>query len=201
MIAIIRGVEEEQILSTVKALLDGGISLVEVTFDHNQPNFLEATTNKIKKISETFGDRVLVGAGTVLTQEEVVSAVNAGAHYMISPNVSEAVIRKTVELGKVSIPGALTPTEAVFAYDAGADFVKLFPAGELGIKYIRALLGPMKHIPFMAVGGVTPANIKDFLDLGIAGVGIGGSLVNKETCKDTEKLTEIANQFVQNSHK
>jgi 2-dehydro-3-deoxyphosphogluconate aldolase / (4S)-4-hydroxy-2-oxoglutarate aldolase len=201
MVAIIRGVKEEKILSTVKALLDGGITLVEVTFDHNQANFLEATTSKIKKINEAFGDQVLVGAGTVLTEEEVVAAVNAGAHYMISPNVSEAVIRKTVELGKVSIPGALTPTEAVFAHDVGADFVKLFPAGELGINYIKALLGPLKHIPFMAVGGITPANIKDFLELGIGGVGIGGSLVSKETVQSPEKLTEIAKQFVINAHK
>ncbi|MGN7298099.1 bifunctional 4-hydroxy-2-oxoglutarate aldolase/2-dehydro-3-deoxy-phosphogluconate aldolase [Ferdinandcohnia sp. SAFN-114] len=199
IIAIIRGVSEEQIVQTVGALEDGGISLVEVTFDHDKPDFIESTTKKIWKIRERFGDRVLVGAGTVLTEEEVVAAANAGAEYMISPNVNESVIRKTVEFGKVSIPGALTPTEAEFAYRVGADFVKLFPAGDLGINYIKSLLAPLKHIPFLAVGGVNPTNIKEYLNLGISGVGIGGSLVNKETASYPMKLTTIAQEFVKNS--
>ncbi|MCC3358984.1 bifunctional 4-hydroxy-2-oxoglutarate aldolase/2-dehydro-3-deoxy-phosphogluconate aldolase [Bacillus sp. REN16] len=199
IIAIIRGVSEDQIVHVVGALKDGGISLVEITFDHDQPDFIEATTRKIRKVREDFGDQVYVGAGTVLTDEEVVAAANAGADYIISPNVNEAVIRKTVELEKVSIPGALTPTEAEFAHRVGADFVKLFPAGDLGINYIKSLLAPLKHIPILAVGGVTPATIKDYLDLGINGVGIGGGLVNKETAKNPEKLVEVAKEFVKNA--
>ncbi|TWT01768.1 bifunctional 4-hydroxy-2-oxoglutarate aldolase/2-dehydro-3-deoxy-phosphogluconate aldolase [Planomicrobium sp. CPCC 101079] len=200
IVAIIRGVEEIDILATVQALVDGGIEIVEVTFDHKQPNFTVETVNKIKKIKDFFGERILVGAGTVLTESEVEQAVNAGAELIISPNVSPQVIKKTISLNKVSMPGALTPTEALVANEAGADFVKLFPAGELGINYLKALMGPLQHLNFIAVGGVTPDNVKEFINIGILGIGVGGSLVNKEAIskKEFSKLTEIAKQFTAN---
>lgn len=200
LIAIMRGIEEKDLIGTVQAMIDGGIRLLEITFDHIQDNCIEDTTNKIKKIVEYFGDQVYVGAGTVLTEREVEAAVEAGAQFIISPNVDEIVIKKTIALNAVSIPGALTPTEAVLAYSLGADFVKLFPAGELSKSYITALMKPLEHIPFLAVGGITPENVKEFLDLGVRGVGVSGSLVNKEAIKNKnyEHIKSVAEQFTLN---
>lgn len=200
IIAIMRGIEENDLIGTVQAMINGGIQLVEVTFDHNQDNCIEKTINKIRKIIDSFGDQVSVGAGTVLTEKEVVSAVEAGAQFIISPNVDELVIKKATALNVVSIPGALTPTEAVLAYNLGADFVKLFPAGELGKSYIKALLAPLEHIPFLSVGGITPENVKEYLELGVCGVGVGSSLVNKKAInnKNYQLITSIAEQFTLN---
>ena len=131
-----------------------------------------------------------VGAGTVMTVEQVRQAAEAGAEYMISPNVDEAVIGETKRLGKVSIPGAMTPTEAAFAHKCGADIVKLFPAGLLGAAYIKAVKAPLKHIPVTAVGNVTVENCAEFIRAGAVGVGVGGSLVSA-TLVDEGKFDEI----------
>jgi len=199
IVAIIRGVAEEQILATVRALMDGGIRLLEITFDHAQPNAEEQTARKIALVHQHFGDQVRVGAGTVLTPQQVEMAAAAGAEYMISPHVDVSVIHKTKELGKVSIPGAMTPTEVVTAYQAGADIVKLFPAGELGIPYIKALMSPLKHIPMMVVGGVTPENVASFMKTGVCGVGVGGNLVVKEAIEHGrfEEIANMAQQYIQ----
>ncbi|MDF2531160.1 MAG: aldolase [Clostridia bacterium] len=197
VIAIIRGVEEKYTSDVVAALAAGGISLLEFTFDHCKPDYINDTINKIKRCKEQFGDMVVVGAGTVLTTEEVEKAVEAGAEFIISPNVNIDIIKRTKELGKISIPGALTPTEVVTAYEAGADYVKLFPAGDLGLSYIKALIGPLEHIPFMVVGGITPDNYKDYLKLGIVGIGVGGQLIDKKAIQQGQfdTLTEIAKKF------
>ena len=132
----------------------GGIHCIEVTFDQTSNETIAQTKQSIAAIKEQLGDRVYVGAGTVMTVEQVHMAVEAGAEYIISPNVNEAVIRETKKLDKVSIPGAMTPTEAAAAYEYGADIVKMFPAGILGPAYIKAVKAPLKHIPMTAVGGV-----------------------------------------------
>lgn len=194
IVAIIREVEEEQLIEVVKALIKGGVTLLEITFDHAESQYVESTSNKIRRVVDYFGDQVCVGAGTVLTQAEVEAAVGAGAEFIISPNVNEQVIAATLKCSKVSIPGALTPTEAVNAHTAGADFVKLFPAGELGHGYIKAFFGPLKHIPFIGVGGVVPDNVKEFMEMGLQGVGVGSSLVNSKEL-DTEKITLNAKKF------
>ncbi|HZG58299.1 bifunctional 4-hydroxy-2-oxoglutarate aldolase/2-dehydro-3-deoxy-phosphogluconate aldolase [Paenibacillus sp.] len=201
VIAIVRGVEASRILPTVKALYDGGIRLVEVTIDQDQADAVQRTAAKIQAIASHFGSDICVGAGTVLTAEQVAAMAEAGAQYMISPHVDANVIRKTKELGKLSIPGALTPTEAVTAHTAGADFVKLFPAGELGIPFIKALMAPLRHIPMLAVGGVTPDNVKNFLDSGMSGVGVGGNLVLKHAIETEafEEITAAAKRFLQNT--
>jgi 2-dehydro-3-deoxyphosphogluconate aldolase / (4S)-4-hydroxy-2-oxoglutarate aldolase len=200
LIAIMRGIEEKDLIETVQAMIDGGIRLLEVTFDHKYDNCIENTTSKIKKIIDCFGDQLCVGTGTVLTKKEVEAAVEAGAQFIISPNVDELVIKKTNELNVVSIPGAFTPTEAVLAYAHGADFVKLFPAGEIGKSYISALIKPLEHIPFLAVGGITPENVKEYLDLGVRGVGVSGSLVNKEAIKNRnyKLIKSVAEKFTLN---
>lgn len=190
IIAIVRGIPSEKIVGLAKALEKGGVTCVEVTFDQSREEKAGDTLTAIRAIRETLGDRVCVGAGTVMTAEQVRQAVEAGAEYIISPNVDADVIRETKRLDKVSIPGAMTPTEAVFAHKCGADIVKLFPAGILGAAYIKAVKAPLKHIPVTAVGNITVENCAEFIKAGAVGVGVGGSLVSAKLV-DEGKFDEI----------
>ena len=197
LVAILRGVPMDRIEGVVGALVRGGVRILEFTFDHDDPDCVKTNAEKIRRTVEKFGDQVLVGCGTTLTVEEVEAAHAAGACLVISPNVDEAVIRRTKELDMVSMPGALTPTEIVAAYDMGADIVKLFPAGELGLGYIKAVRGPLKHIPMSAVGGVKPENVGEYLDAGVCGFGVGGPLVLAKAVKsgDDAAIEERAKAF------
>lgn len=198
VIAIARGITTEQCVHVAKALYDGGIRFMEVTFDASGKVPDEETAGAITAIKEAMGEKMHVGAGTVLTAEQAEIAYRAGAEYIISPDVNEMVIRKTCELGMISIPGAMTPTEAMTAYHYGADFVKIFPAGNLGSCYIKAIRAPLNQIALMAVGGVSADNIKEFLAVGCAGAGIGGNLVSKKLIENGNyaALTETARQTV-----
>lgn len=198
IIAIIRGVTEEKIIQTVEALYNGGICLVEITFNQKDNISFEETPNLIKKVISHFGDKICVGAGTVMTEEQCIKAVKAGAKYIISPNTDELVIKKSNELGVVSIPGALTPTEASFAYKSGADFVKLFPACDLGKNYVKSVLAPLNHIPFLAVGSVCADELSEYLDIGVVGFGIGSKLIKKDAILDNDfnKITKNAQEYV-----
>lgn len=149
VIAIMRGVGKDLSLKVADALFDGGIKMVEVTFNQKDPSSFKDTAASIKAISEKYAGKMLVGAGTVLTKEQVDMASEAGAMYIISPNVNVEVIKYTRELGKVSMPGAFTPSEVMTAYEAGADFVKLFPAGNLGPSYIKAIRAPISHVSIL----------------------------------------------------
>ena len=142
---------------------------------------------------------MLVGAGTVTSPELVELAADAGASYIISPDTDPAVIKRTLELGLVSIPGAYTPTEAKIAYNSGADFVKLFPCVGDALSYVKAISAPLNHIRFLAVGGVNENNAGEFLRAGAVGVGVGGNLVNKEWIKagDFAKIREVASKYVE----
>ena len=152
-------------------------------FDHDAPGFVEDACVKIAALRDAFGDSLLVGCGTAMTCEEVDAAVGAGAGMVVSPHADPAVIAHTRALGAVSLPGALTPTEIAAAHRAGADFVKLFPAGEMGLGYVRAVRAPLAHIPLFAVGGVQPQDVAAFLDAGVAGFGVGGPLVPPRPCR------------------
>lgn len=199
IIAIIRGLSVEQAIKTAKALYDGGIELIEVTFNQKFPNRFSETADAIAEIRKNCKG-VSVGAGTVLTTEQVDIARKAGAEFIISPDADEKVIRYTVQKGLVSIPGAYTATEIKKAHNAGADFVKIFPCLDGATKYIKAIRAPLSHIKLLAVGGVNVDNAKDFIDAGAVGIGVGSSLVNKEFIKngEYEKLTALATQFVTN---
>lgn len=177
LVAILRGVPMERLCGVVGALVRGGVRILEFTFDHTRGDCIAENAAKIRRTVETFGGSVLVGCGTAMSVAEVEAARDAGACLVVSPNVDWAVIRRTRQLGMVSMPGALTPTEIAAAYEMGADVVKLFPAGELGLGYIRAVRGPLAHIPMSAVGGVKPENVSDFLNAGVCGLGVGGQLV------------------------
>ncbi len=199
LIAIVRGMEPEYMVSLGQALYDGGINMIEVTFNQAATDNYAATVKGIERLSEQFEGKVLVGAGTVLSKEQVDLAKNAGAQYIITPSTDPEVISYSKEQGLVAMPGALTPSEAVIAWKAGADFVKIFPAGNLGAAYIKAISAPLSHIPFLAVGGVNEKNIPEFLKAGAVGFGVGGNLVNKEWVMkgETDKITQLAQQFVQ----
>lgn len=197
IIAIIRGVSSDKIINTVQALKDGGISCVEVTFNAKDDEASKDTLKSISMIKEYFADSVAVGAGTVLTANDVKMAANAGAEFMISPNTKMEVIWQTKRLELVSIPGAVTPSEIINAHDLGADIVKLFPAAALGLDYIKALTGPINHIPFTAVGGINAENANDFIKAGCVGVSVGGNLVNKKLIEagDFQSITKLAKGY------
>lgn len=199
IIAIVRGLRPDMLLRLAEALGKGGIGLIEVTFAQNAPDTWKDTANGIKSICETFGGDVLAGAGTVMSEEQLLSAAGAGAKYIISPNADSAIIKKTKQLGLVSIPGAFTATETAKAYGDGADFVKIFPADGVGPGYIKALKAPLSHIPLMAVGGVNENTVADFLRAGCEGVGVGGCLVRKDLIADGkfDEITALAKLYVE----
>ena len=184
LIAILRGVPMEKLDGVVEALAAGGVRILEFTFDHDGEDCLRENAEKIRHTVEKYGSSMLVGCGTALTVPEVEAACDAGACLVISPNVDYGVIRRTRQLGMVSMPGALTPTEIVAAHNAGADIVKLFPAGELGVGYIKAVRAPLAHIPMTAVGGVKPENVGEFLNAGVCGFGVGGQLVPTKAVRE-----------------
>ncbi len=201
IIAIIRGFEPETCLRLAQAYAEGGINMVEVTFNQKAPETWKDTATAIRSIKEHFRGDVKVGAGTVLTEEQLKICEDAGGEYMITPNVNPALIRKCVADGLMAMPGAMTPSEAVEAFNAGASYVKIFPAGVLGPGYIKAIKAPLSHIPLLAVGGIGPDNIADFIKAGCVGAGVGGNLTNKEWIKagEWDKIAATAAALVKNS--
>ena len=196
--AILRGISEERLKNVVQALFDGGIRLLEVTFNQKSPSKLEDTARAIQWAKQCFGTELHVGAGTVMSPQEVLAAKQAGAEFILAPNVDEAVIRLAVAQGMCAIPGAMTPTEIAQAYAAGAEIIKLFPAGNLGLGYCKAVMAPLNHIPMIAVGGIDQHNLPSFLKAGFIGAGIGSSLTNRELIEkeDYAGLKALAEEFV-----
>lgn len=194
IIAIVRGVDPVRCMKVADALYEGGIRLMEVTYNQNAPDSFQATADAIQAISTAYEGRMYVGAGTVTTPELVELTAKAQGRFIISPDVNEEVIARTLELGMVSLPGAMTPSEVMTAHRAGADFVKIFPVGSLGVAYVKALRAPISHVKLMAVGGVNENNVADFLKAGMVGAGIGGNLVNQAwiDAGDFGKITETA---------
>ncbi len=197
IIAIVRGLAPEYMTRLAEALWQGGIDLMEVTFSQARPDTWRDTAAAIEAIGRHMAGSMLVGAGTVLTGEQLQLAVDAGARYIITPNTNPELIRRVKDAGLCAFPGALTPTEIETAYRAGADAVKVFPAGTLGPGYIKAVKAPLSHIPLMAVGGVNERNTADFLAAGCCGVGVGGNLVNAKWIQagEWEKITELARAY------
>ena len=198
IIAILRGVPQEKLGFIADALYEGGVRAIECTFDHRREDCIAANAHMIEYLARHAEDRMVVGSGTALTVEEARVTVEAGGCFVISPNVNGNVIHEAVRLGAVSIPGAMTPTEIVAAWEAGAHFVKLFPAGNLGAGYIKAIRAPLSHIPMLAVGGVTPENMPDYLRAGICGFGIGSPLLPKADIEagNYAAITERARRFM-----
>ena len=183
IIAILRGVPSEKIVDVAKALYDGGIRLLEITFNQKSETKLIDTPNAIRAVRETLGDKMVIGAGTVMSVEEVRAAKEAGASFALAPNVDET---------------AMTPSEIADAYRCGASVVKLFPAGNLGLSYCKAVMAPINNVPMIAVGGVDDKNLPDFLKAGFIGLGIGSSLTNKKMIEEGryDELKALAEVYV-----
>lgn len=198
LIVIVRGVAKEKLIPLAEAMYNGGIRMLEVTYSANGRVTDEDTAESIRMLAEHFGERMDIGAGTVLTERQVELTAEAGGKFIISPDTSVEVIKKTRELGLVSMPGALTPTEIQTAHKAGADFVKLFPITSLGPEYVKAVTAPLSHIRLLAVGGVDTENIPEYLKVGVCGFGIGSAITDKKMIEsgDFESITALAKKYV-----
>lgn len=192
IVMIYRGLGPQECLAFTEVLKEAGIRFFEVTL--NTPDAIEA----IKLIRKSLGSEVRVGAGTVLTTEQVKEVADAGGTYIISPNLNEDVVKTTKQLGLYSIPGAFTPTEIVRAREVGADLVKVFPINVVGAEYIRQLRGPLEDIPLMATGGIRLDMVEDLFKAGTDAIGMGVHLLGKEwvEAKNWDELQASAKRFL-----
>jgi 2-dehydro-3-deoxyphosphogluconate aldolase/(4S)-4-hydroxy-2-oxoglutarate aldolase len=185
LIAILRHTRPDLTVRTVDALLSGGICAIEVTF--NSRGVIEM----LSTVKAEFGERVLLGAGTVLDIESADQALQAGAQFVVSPHTDPDLVRSLAERGVPTIPGAFTATEVLTAWRAGASIVKVFPMGSVGPAYIKDLRGPLGDIPLLPTGGVTETNAADFIRAGAWGLAVGGALVDPKLVED-ERWDELA---------
>ena len=194
-----RGVPKDVLVKGVAAIAEAGVTLFESTFDHRRGDCVAENAEKIAALVAALGGGMVIGAGTVLSVEEVRAAREAGASFIVSPDSDPAIIAETKRLGMASIPGAMTPTEIKRAWSLGADVVKLFPADDLGYHYIQNLKGPLPHIPLMATGGVNPQTIPEFLSRGITAVGTGITVFRRDlvAAEDYEGIKELAREHVE----
>jgi len=192
VVAIIRADSSEQLIDASRALIEGGVSGIEITM--TTPNALKV----IADLCRTFGDKILAGVGSVLDPKTAEAAIAAGAKYVITPVLKPEVIAFCNRANKPIFAGCYTPTEAQTAHELGADFIKIFPADGLGPAYIRAIRGPLPHLRIVPTGGVDVNTAGDFIKAGCVAVAAGSSLVNKDILKskDWAKLTDLASQFI-----
>jgi 2-dehydro-3-deoxyphosphogluconate aldolase / (4S)-4-hydroxy-2-oxoglutarate aldolase len=193
IVAILRAPSGEQLTSVARALFEGGVDVVEVTF--TVPDALQI----LSAVKKEMGSRVLLGAGTVLDPETARAALLAGAEFIVSPGVNLDVIRLCKRYDKVVMPGAFTPTEILAAWEHGADIVKVFPSDSVGPGYIKALKGPFPQIRLMPTGGVNLQTLPDFIKAGACAVGVGGSLVEQQAVREgkMDRLRDLAAEYVQ----
>lgn len=193
LIPVLRAKSASQGLAVVEAMMAGGVTVVEVTMT------VPGAVGLLKELKSKYGSNVLLGAGTVTTAAQVEATIDAGAEFVVSPSLHPNVIATTRKLGKVSIPGALTPTEAISAWDAGADYVKIFPCSAVGgASYLKALLAPFPHLKLIPTGGVTLQTAESFLKAGACALGIGSDLVNLAAVDagHPETITESAQAYL-----
>ena len=189
-----RGASVEDLQGIVPALYAAGIRVFEVTFSPMDPDMVKHGREQIAAAVKAAGPDMVVGAGTVLSIGQVHAAYEAGAQFIVSPHTDPEVLKESKRLGLAVMPGALTPTEIVTAYNAGADMVKVFPADGMGLGYRRNLRGPLPHIPLLATGGVNPDSIPLFFEAGINAVGTGITVVKPELVRDKnyEEICRLA---------
>jgi 2-dehydro-3-deoxyphosphogluconate aldolase / (4S)-4-hydroxy-2-oxoglutarate aldolase len=193
IVAILRAPSSEQLTNVARALFDGGIDIIEVTF--TVPRALEI----VAAVRKDLGNRVLLGVGTVLDPETARAALLAGAEFVVSPSLNLDVIRLCHRYDKVVMPGAFTPTEILAAWEAGADLVKVFPSDAVGPGYLKALRGPFPQIRLMPTGGVNLETLPAFIEAGASAVGVGSCLVEPQAIRDGNfaRLRDLAAQYVQ----
>jgi 2-dehydro-3-deoxyphosphogluconate aldolase/(4S)-4-hydroxy-2-oxoglutarate aldolase len=193
IVAVVRFGSPEPLVRVVEALAAGGVTVAEVTF--TVPNALDV----IRAAKQQLGDRVLLGAGTVLDPETARSAILAGAEFIVAPTVNLDVIKLCRRYDKLVMPGAFTPTEVLTAWEAGADIVKVFPADVVGPEFFRALRGPLPQVKLMPTGGVDLTTAAEFLKAGAVCLGVGGHLVDPKAVAagDFARITSLAKQYVE----
>ncbi|WP_169976878.1 bifunctional 4-hydroxy-2-oxoglutarate aldolase/2-dehydro-3-deoxy-phosphogluconate aldolase [Tautonia rosea] len=192
IVAVVRSESGEQLADVVRALADGGVTAAEITFT------VPDATEVIRVVRKALGDRIVLGAGTVLDPETARAALLAGAEFLVSPTVNTEVIRLCRRYDKAIMPGAFTPTEVLTAWEAGADIVKVFPADVGGPGYLKALRGPLPQVRVMPTGGVDLTTAESFLKAGACCLGVGSSMVEPEAIRtgNLDRLRSLAEQYV-----
>ncbi len=192
IVAVVRSPDSQQLVEVARALADGGVTVVEITM--SVPNALEV----LREVRQALGDRILLGAGTVLDAETARAVLLAGAEYIVAPTLNLEVIRLCQRYDKVVMPGAFTPTEILTAWEAGADIVKVFPADVVGPAFFKAMKGPLPQIRLMPTGGVDLNTAASFLKAGACCLGVGGQLVEPKAVaeRNFDRIRELARQYV-----
>jgi 2-dehydro-3-deoxyphosphogluconate aldolase/(4S)-4-hydroxy-2-oxoglutarate aldolase len=193
LIPVLRARNAAQAHAIVKAMIAGGVTVVEVTMT------VPGAVDILKDLKKGYGAKLLLGSGTVTTAAQAEATIEAGAEFVVSPSFYAAVVAKTHELGKVSIPGSLTPTEVITAWDAGADYVKIFPCSAMGgASYLKSLLAPFPHLKLIPTGGVTLQTAESFLCAGARALGVGSDLVNLDAIDagTPETITDTARAYL-----
>jgi 2-dehydro-3-deoxyphosphogalactonate aldolase len=189
LIAILRGIEPSEVLDVAAALEQAGMLCLEIPLNSPDP------LTSIERLKDRFNGRMLVGAGTVLTDSDVEAVCKAGAEFVVSPNTNPAVIRATKSCGLISVPGFMAPSEAFAAIEAGADALKLFPAEAASPAVLKALRSVLPAgFPVFPVGGITPGSMADYLAAGAAGFGIGSAIYKRGA--EVDAVRERAEGFV-----
>ncbi|MBI2825698.1 MAG: bifunctional 4-hydroxy-2-oxoglutarate aldolase/2-dehydro-3-deoxy-phosphogluconate aldolase [Planctomycetia bacterium] len=193
LVAILRADDHCRLGDAAAALAEGGVDVVEVTFT------VPKAERVLAEVADRLGDRVLLGAGTILDAETARIAIQSGAEFLVSPAFRPDVIRLARRYGKLVFPGAFTPTEVLAAWEAGADIVKVFPSDTVGPAYLKALRAPLPQIRLMPTGGVTLNTAADFLRAGACALGVGGALVEARALAegDFARIQSLARQFVE----
>lgn len=191
LIAILRHTDATRAIETAEALSQAGVEVIEVTLN------TAGALGMLAAIADHFGPRLVVGAGTVLSVDAAQAAVGAGARLIVCPHFDEAIVRYAVEREVAVVPGAFTPTEIFRAWSAGASFVKVFPAGPVGPRYIKDILAPLNQVPLIPTGGVTLANAADFIRAGASALGLGSALVDPKVvvAGQFDQLAQTARAF------
>lgn len=192
LVAILRADSGEKLARMATALYEGGIDVIEVTL--TTPNALEI----ISEVRQQLGQRILLGAGTILDPESARAALLAGAEFLVAPTLSVESIRMARRYSRLLIPGVFSPTEVLTALEAGASLMKLFPAEVAGTAFLKAIRGPLPQAQFIPTGGVTLATLPEFFHAGAVAVGLGGQLVPKQALEtgDFATVTQLAQQFI-----
>src|SRR5579864_792654 len=192
IVAVVRAPDSQQLVEVARALADGGVNVIEITM--SVPNALDV----LRQVRQALGERILLGAGTVLDPETARAVLLAGAEYIVTPTLNLDVIRLCQRYDKLVLPGAFTPTEILTAWEAGADIVKVFPAEVVGPAFFKAVRGPLPQIRLMPTGGVDLNTAADFLKAGACCLGIGSQLVEPKAVaeRNFDRIRDLARQYV-----
>src|SRR6266568_3314444 len=192
IVAVVRSPDSQQLVEVARALADGGVTVVEITM--TVPDALDV----VRRVRQELGERLLLGAGTVLDAETARAVLLAGAEFIVAPTLNLDVIRLCRRYGKLVMPGAFTPTEILTAWEAGADIVKVFPADVVGPAFFKAVRGPLPQVRLMPTGGVDLTTAAAFLQAGACCLGVGGQLVEPRAVaeRNFDRIRELARQYV-----